>query len=162
MIKIGGRGASSSKSAGASNGGMKWSRWKKVKVLGAGGDGRLPTITSGPYHIIQNGEEFVINVTKQGEGHRILGGVDSLERAKTIVNAWDNPTKKWQADPDGESFVTGKAGVGNGKFIINKRKDGLFMVYQQKEKMINPIGREKTLKNAKSFVEVYDKFREKM
>lgn len=157
---MGGRGASSS--TGASNGGLKWSRTKKKPVLTAEGRVKKPTITSGPYSIIQNGEEFVINVTKQGEGRRILGGIDSLERAKTIANAWDNPTKKWQADPDGEGFVTGKAGVGNGKFIINKRKDGLFMVYQQKEKMINPIGSEKTLKNAKSFVEVYDKFGRKM
>lgn len=156
---MGGRGASSSKGTSGIKGGAGWSRVKKIEVLGK--DGKYPSITKGEDRIIQIGEKFIVNIKRNGVTRAYDGG-NSLERAKEIINTWDNPTKKWQAVPGEEGlFETGKAGVGNGRFSISETKDGKFMVHQQKEKMLQLIGREKTLKDAKSFVEVYDKFGQK-
>jgi len=157
VIKIGGRGASSS--TGASNGGMKWSRTKKIPVITAEGTVKMPGITSGDYTIIQHEGSYLIYKQLAGANRPIaVGKANSMAEAKAFSNAWENPTRKWKDLEEPRNKKGIKPVAQSGKYTIDD--DGHSYNAYENGKLI--VSSTSSLNEVKGFVETYDKFGRKM
>lgn len=153
MIKIGGRGAKSS--AGSSNGGMKWSRNKKIPVNTPEGKVKMSGITSGDYTIIQDDEAFRIFKQLAGANRPIeVGSAKSLAEAKAFSNAWENPTRKWKELKEPRDKKGIQPVAQSGKYTINDEKT-TYGIYENGKRIGSSTS---SLNEIKGLVEVYDKF----
>lgn len=152
---MGGRGASSSKGAGASNGGMKWSRTKKIPVNTPEGKVKMSGITSGDYTIIQNGGSYQIFKQLAGANRPIeVGSAKSLAEAKAFSNAWENPTRKWKELKEPRDKKGVQPVAQSGKYTITDNKT-TYGIYENGKRIGSSTS---SLNEIKGLVEVYDKF----